>query len=140
MATPIREHCLDENDVPIKAVIKMINQAFKDRGGCPKRKCGATCYFNVHSMKVVCKKRHRGFAYDDPYAEVVFSVINKLEEEESKKHAAASKEAWRLRMVEKAKREAEALGQEFVKFHDRPSGAAPTGQTWSYHLGKWIDC
>lgn len=151
MATPIREHCLDENDKPNKCAAR-VQKALDDAGGCavllasgPKKgaRCGEKLVFLPANVEVVCEsklKDHREWAYEDRYSEIIFGVINT--DTPDAEEVAEAKEADDVRAkkdaVERAGKEAEVLGIEAGGGHPRPEGKAPEGETWSYFYGEWV--
>jgi len=151
MATPIREWCLGENDQPNENAARV--QAALDLKGCmcsnrSGGQCKAPVFFDAVSVTVTCianPEEHTCEAYDDTYGEIVFGVINQIEEEwETRPPPTPAEQAEheenRRREVASpmARDEARALGLLDFTAHVRPDGRAPDGKTWSYTRGEWV--
>ena len=154
MATPIREACLDEHNEPNEVAARV--QEALDVKGClcinrPGGRCKAKVTFDAVGGWITCAEnpRHRRESYDKPFGKVVFEAIRIADiegrghravdaESEAKLLDLADKRASRERGKRKAESEAKLLDLEPGEVHDRPDGAAPPGQTWSYRLGDWV--
>jgi hypothetical protein len=167
MCTPIREATLNQWDEP-NEVAKRVQDLF-NKEGCPMliksgprkgEKCGGNLRFNAQNVWCRCLKvkAHQDEAYAEPFGKMVWEAINSISEEElAEMHRKEEQqsgpreelEAEKARVqaqasaVNRAKRsadaEAEAMGLEASEHHVRPDGAAPSGQTWSYRLGVWVE-
>lgn len=159
MATPIKEHFLDDLDRPNKCAAK-VQVALDDAGGClvtltsgPRKgeACGARIFFSPQEALCVCESRirgHGGWAYDEPFAGTVFAVINADEGDAGEDAAMAAraneedlcaKEAEKASASRMARAEAEILGVDAGEHgHLRPGGCAPEGKTWSFPFGDWV--
>ena len=99
-------------------------------------------------MTVTCTanpEEHTCEAYDEPFGEIVFGVINQIIFEWETRPlptTAELEENERQRQREVASRmareEARALGLVEFTAHVRPDGRAPDGKTWSYTRGEWV--
>lgn len=151
MATPIREWCLGENDQPNENAARV--QAALDLKGClcsnrSGGQCKAPVIFDAKSVTVTCTanpEEHTCEAYDEPFGEIVFGVINQIIFEWETRPlptTAELEENERQRQGEVASRmardEARALGLAEFTAHVRPDDRAPDGKTWSYTRGEWV--
>ena len=144
MATLIRENCLDINDQPNENSHRV--QAALDVKGCmcinrPGGRCKAPIVFDADSCSITCttNPKHGRAAYEKPYDEIVFGVINAIEEEEFQQEEQERKERMAKEDKRMADEEAEIMGLEDYGAHARPNGPGPDGKRWSFALGDWQD-
>jgi len=155
MATIYRENCLDADNKPNDLSAKIAIH-FRNNIKCPHtfksdKNKGKTCNKNVFLCRYTgdysCSNgRHfKKECYDEPYCKIIFKMI---EEEQNKEKEAYEDEYYvdeyyvnfNMRMLKQELKKLDLEYDESIKPQARPNCSAPTGKTWSYYKGEWVEC